>query len=141
MFKPIKVFANVLLPLGALVVSAGPVGAQAEDPPSPQAAIATYDTDKDGTIDENEAKAAAGTAFDKWDMDKDGTLDEKELQGHLTRAQFREADTDNDGTVSKDEYMVFVAKVFRTANRDGDATVDAGELQTAAGRTLLRLMQ
>jgi Ca2+-binding EF-hand superfamily protein len=133
-------FASVLLPFGALVVTAGLVGAQ-DDPPSPRAALAAYDTDKDGTIDENEAKAAAGAAFDKLDVDKDGTLDEKECQGRITRTQFREADPDHDNTLTKDEYVVFVVKAFRTANRDADGTLDAGELQTPAGLVVLRLLQ
>jgi Ca2+-binding EF-hand superfamily protein len=139
-FKKITLFANVLLPFGALVVGAGLVGAQ--DPvPSPQAAMAAYDTDKDGTIDENEAKAAAGATFDKLDTDNDGTLDEKELQGRLNRTQFREADPDHDNTLTRNEYVVFVGKAFRTANRDGDGTLDTGELQTPAGRALLVLLQ
>jgi hypothetical protein len=138
-FKRITLFANVLLPIGTLVVAAGLVGAQ-DGGPSPDAAMATYDTDKDGTIDENEAKVAAGALFDKLDVDKDGTLDEKELQGRLTHAQFREADPDNDKTLTKDEYLAFVVKAFRTANRDGDGTLDTRELQTSAGRVFLRLL-
>jgi Ca2+-binding EF-hand superfamily protein len=140
-FKTVTLFTKVLLPLGILVVSAGPVGGQAGVSTSPQAALTAYDTDKDGTIDENEAKVAAGALFDKLDVDKDGTLDEKELQGHLTTAQFREADPDNDKTLTKDEYLVFVVKAFRTANRDGDGTIDARELQTPAGRRFLILLQ
>ena len=140
MSKTITLFANVLLPFGALIVAAGPVGAQA-DVHSPHAALAAYDTDKDGTIDENEAKAAAGALFDKLDLDKDGTLDEKELGARLTRAQFREADPDNDKTLTKDEYLMLVTKAFRTANRDNDGTLDAKELQTPAGRAFLVLLQ
>jgi hypothetical protein len=140
-FKTVTLFTKVLLPLGILVVTAGPVGGQADVSTSPQAALTAYDTDKDGTIDENEAKVAAGALFDKLDVDKDGTLDEKELQGRLTTAQFREADPDNDKTLTKDEYLVFVVKAFRTANRDGDGTIDARELQTPAGRRFLILLQ
>jgi Ca2+-binding EF-hand superfamily protein len=140
MFKTIKLFVSVLLPFGALVVTAGLIGAQ-DDPPSPQAALAAYDTDKDGTIDENEAKAAAGAVFDKLDVDKDGTLDEKELQGRLTSMQFREADPDHDNTLTKDEYVVFVAKAFRRANRDTDGTLDARELQAPAGRAFLLILR
>ena len=141
MCKTMTMFANVLLPLGALVVTTGLVGAQTNVSLSPHAALTAYDTDKDGTIDENEAKAAAGAAFDKLDVDKDGTLDEKELQGRITPAQFREADPDNDRTLTKDEYLLVVAKAFRTANRDSDGTIDAQELQTAAGRRFLILLQ
>jgi hypothetical protein len=139
-FKTIALFAGALLPFGALVVTSGLVGAQT-DPPAPNAAIAAIDTDKDGTIDENEAKAAAGTLFDKLDADKDGALDEKELQGHMTKRQFAEADPDNDKTLTRDEYLVFVTKAFRAANRDGDSTIDANELGTPAGRALLLLMR
>ena len=139
-FKTITGFAKVLVPFGTFIVIVGLVGAQ--DPaPSPHAAIAACDTDKDGTIDENEAKAAAGALFDKLDADKDGTLDEKELQGHITRRQFAEADPDHDKTLTRDEYMVFVTKAFRAANRDGDSTVDANELQAPAGRALILLMR
>ena len=140
MFKTITLFAKVLLPVAALVVAAGLIGAQ-DVSLTPQAALTAYDTDKDGTIDENEAKAAAGALFDKLDVDKDGTLDEKELGARLTKAQFREADPDNDKTLTKDEYLVFVVKAFRTANRDADGTLDAGELQTPAGLVVLRLLQ
>lgn len=139
MFKPITLFAGVLLLFGALAVTSGPAGAQS-DPISAPEAMSTYDTDKDGTIDENEAKAAAGALFDKLDADKDGTLDEKELQGHMTRRQFTEADPDNDKTLTRNEYLVFVAKAFRAANPDSDGTVDTRELETSQGRALLLLM-
>jgi hypothetical protein len=131
----------VLVVFGTLVVTSRPVGAQADPPLTAQAALTAYDTDKDGTMDENEAKAAAGALFDKLDGDRDGTLDEKEVQGHLTRKQFGEADPDNDKTLTKDEFMVFVTKAFRMANRDNDSTLDARELQTSAGRTFLLLLR
>src|SRR5262249_54756143 len=73
-FKTITLFTKVFLPLGVLVVAVGPVGGQTDVSTSPQAALTAYDTDKDGTIDENEAKVAAGALFDKLDTDKDGTL-------------------------------------------------------------------
>jgi hypothetical protein len=139
-FKPITLLAGVLLVFGALVVTSRPVGAQAE-PMSAQAALTAYDTDKDGTMDENEAKAAAGALFDKLDADKDGTLDEKELQGHMTKRQFAEADPDNDKTLTRDEYLMFVTKAFKVANRDNDGTLDARELQSPAGRTFLLLLR
>ena len=131
----------MLLVFGALVVTSRTTRAQADPPPSPQAALAAVDGDKDGTIDENEAKAAASALFDKLDADKDGTLDEKELQGHMTKRQFAEADPDNDKTLTKDEYLVFVTKAFRAANRDGDSTIDANELGTPAGRALILLLR
>jgi hypothetical protein len=139
-FQRITLFAKVLLPCAAIVVAAGLIGAQ-DVSLTPQAAISAYDTDKDGTIDENEAKVAAGALFDKLDADKDGTLDEKEIGPRLTRAQFREADPDNDKTLTRDEYLVFVTKAFRAANRDNDGTLDARELQSPAGRAFLVLLQ
>jgi hypothetical protein len=140
-FKTTTLLAGALLALGTLAVTSHLVRAQEDPPPSPQAALAACDTDKDGTVDENEAKAAAGTLFNKLDTDKDGTLDEKELQGHMTRAHFDEADPDHDNTLTRNEYMVFVTKAFRAANRDGDSTIDARELETPAGRRLILLMQ
>ena len=56
MFKTITLFAKVLVPFGALVVRAGPVGAQARGPVATGGAY---------SIDENEAKVAAGALFDK----------------------------------------------------------------------------
>ena len=141
MLKTTTLLASMLLAFGALVVTSRTIRAQADPPPSPQEALAAIDGDKDGTIDENEAKAAAGAAFDKLDVDKDGTLDEKEIQGRLTSTQFREADPDHDNTLTRDEYLVFVRKAFRAANRDGDSTVDANELGTPAGRALILLLR
>jgi Ca2+-binding EF-hand superfamily protein len=141
-FKTITLSAGVLLAVGTLIVSSRPVGAQDDPPPSPEAAaIAACDTDKDGTIDENEAKRAAGTVFDRLDADHDGTVDEKELQERLTPAQFREADPDHDKTLTKNEYEVAVRKALRAADKDNDNSVDANELQTPAGKVLILLMQ
>jgi Ca2+-binding EF-hand superfamily protein len=139
-FKTITFFVKVILAFAAVVVAVGLVGAQG-GAPSAIAALTAYDTDKDGTIDENETKVAAGALFDKLDVDKDGTLDEKELGARLTKAQFREADPDNDKTLTKDEYLVFVVKAFKTANPDNDGTLDAKELQTPAGRAFLVLLR
>jgi Ca2+-binding EF-hand superfamily protein len=140
-FKTITLFCGVLLVVGTLVVTLRPVGAQDDPPPSPEAAIAACDTDKDGTVDENEAKVAAGTVFDRLDADHDGTVDEKELSGRLTSTQFREADPDHDKTLTKNEYEVAVRKALRAADRDNDNSVDANELQTPAGKVLILLMQ
>ena len=71
-------------------------------------ALSALDTDKDGTVDLEEAKAAAGAEFDKLDVDHDGTLDRKELKGRISNKDWAAADPDNDKTVSKDEYLNFV---------------------------------
>jgi Ca2+-binding EF-hand superfamily protein len=45
------------------------------------AASQQLDSDHDGTVDLNEAKAAAAAVFDRLDRDHDGTLDRRELRG------------------------------------------------------------
>ena len=141
MFKTTTLCVGVLLAFGTLVVTSHLVRAQDDPPPSPEATIAACDTDKDGTIDEDEVKAAAGTVFDRLDADKDGTVDEKELQGRLTNTQFQEADPDHDKTLTKNEYLVAARKAYRAADKDNDNTIDANELQTPAGKVLILLMQ
>ena len=99
------------------------------------------DIDKDGTIDLNEAKAAASSVFDKLDVDHDGTLSRAELRGRVLSQDWAVADPDNDKTMTKDEYLNYVEIVFKRADRDGDGTVDAKEARTHAGRVLLRLLR
>ena len=96
--------------------------------------------DKDGTVDLNEAKAAATALFDKLEKDNDGTLDRKELHGRIPDADWAVADPDNDKTISKDEYLAYVEAVFKKADTDNDGTLDAKELKTPAGRALVRLL-
>jgi EF hand len=99
------------------------------------------DTDKDGTIDLNEAKAAASSVFDKLDADHDGTLDRAELRGRIPDKDWATADPDNDKTITKDEYLNYVEFAFKRADKDGDGTLDAKEARTHAGRVLLRLLR
>jgi Ca2+-binding EF-hand superfamily protein len=98
------------------------------------------DPDKDGSIDLNEAKTAAGALFDRLDKDKDGTLTIKELQGRLSRKDFKAADPDNDATLTKDEFMAVVDSRFMAANPDNDGTIDKAEFGKPAGRALMRLL-
>ena len=103
--------------------------------------LSAYDTDKDGTLDLNEIKAAAGAAFDRLDKDKDGTLDRKEVHLHLSISEFKAADTDNDGTLSKDEFIAIAEKLFHAADKDNDGTLTARELRSVPGHALLRLIR
>lgn len=103
--------------------------------------IAAFDPDKDGTIDLNEAQAAAAAAFDKLEADKDGTLDAKELKGRMSDADIKQADPDGDGTVDKKEYLALVISQFKAADPDGDGTVDARELASPAGSALVQMMR
>jgi hypothetical protein len=100
-----------------------------------------YDTDKDGTLDLAEVKAAASTAFDRLDKDSDGTLDRKELRSRLSAKELAEADTDHEGTISKDEYLALVEKLFNAADTDHEGTLSPKELHSKAGRALMRLLK
>jgi Ca2+-binding EF-hand superfamily protein len=111
---------------------------------SPSLAASVFsgiDTNNDGTIDLNEAKAAANKAFDKLDTNRDGTLDRAELRGRVPEQDWKIANPDNDKTLTKDEYLNYVEFAFKRADKDGDGTVDAKEARTHAGRVLLRLLR
>jgi Ca2+-binding EF-hand superfamily protein len=103
--------------------------------------LQTLDSDHDGTVDLNEIRAAAATAFDRLDRDHDGTLSGRELKGRLSARELAAADGDHDGTLSKDEYTAAVEKRFKAANRDSDDTLDAGELRSRPGKALQRLIR
>jgi Ca2+-binding EF-hand superfamily protein len=123
----------VSLPPAMLVTSASPALAAS--------GLSALDTDKDGTVDLAEAKAATSALFDKLDVDHDGTLDRKELKGRISAEDWKTAHPDNDKTISKDEYLAFVEGAFKRADRDNDGTIDAKELKSSAGRALLRLLK
>ena len=138
--KSVNLTAAALLSLmtacmspAALLTSASPALAAS--------ALKALDTDKDGTVDLAEAKAAATAVFDKLDKDKDGTLDRKELQGRISNKDWASADPDNDKTISKDEYLAFVEVAFKRADPDNDGTIDAKEFRTPAGQALVRLLR
>ena len=99
-------------------------------------ALSILDTDKDGTVDLDEAKAAATKLFDELDVDHDGTLDRKELKGRISDEDWKIADPDNDKTISKAEYLAFIEVAFKRANPDNDGSIDAKELKSPAGRAL-----
>ena len=103
--------------------------------------LSGIDTDNDGTISLDEAKAAADRVFDQLDHDHDGTLDRPELRGRVLDQDWATADPDNDKTLTKDEYLDYVETVFKRADTDRDGTVDAKEARTHAGRVLLRLLR
>ena len=124
---------SVSLPPAMFVTSASPALAAS--------ALSALDTDKDGTVELAEAKAAASALFDKLDVDHDGTLDRKDLRFRISAEDWKTADPDNDKTISKDEYLAFVEVAFKRADRDNDGTIDAKELKSPAGRALLRLLK
>lgn len=122
-------------------VTFGTVGIVSPAWSAPQGVLKALDPDNDGTVDLNEAKAAAARAFDRLDRDKDGTLDKRELRGRVRADDLAIADPDKDGTLDKNEYLAVVEARFKAANPDNDATLDAKELRSRAGRALLRLVQ
>jgi Ca2+-binding EF-hand superfamily protein len=103
--------------------------------------LAKWDPDNDRTLDLAEINKAADAQFDALDADHDGSLSRKELGDRVTKAEFSAADADHDGSLSKGEYATIVAKRFHAANRDKDTTIEITELKTAAGRSLMRLLQ
>jgi Ca2+-binding EF-hand superfamily protein len=139
MMKPTTLKALTFASLLAVSLPPAIVGTSAS-PAFAASALQTLDPDKDGTVDLNEARAAAGALFDALDVDHDGTLDRKELKDRISAADWKIADPDNDKTISKDEYLAFVEVAFKRANPDNDATIDAKELKTPAGHALLRLL-
>ena len=109
--------------------------------PAAATALTAADTDKDGTISLDEAKAAAATEFDKLDKDKDGSIDLKEAAHHISKKNFKAADPDKDKTLTKDEYVALAASLFKAADKDGDGTVNAKELHSTAGIELDRVIE
>jgi hypothetical protein len=132
---------SLLAIFGAASLFATPLALPVLFQASAASALTAADTDKDGTIDLNEAKAAASAEFDKLDADKDGSIDRKEAKHHISKVNFKAADPDHDKTLSKDEYVGLAASLFKDADRDGDGTVDAKELHTKAGIELDRVIQ
>ncbi len=126
---------RLLLGLGASSALVTAVGARAAG------IMAGLDTDNDGTVSLDEAKAAAATACEKIDTDHDALLDSAEMKGHLSPAAARKADPDHDKTLTKDEYLALVETRFNAADRDHDGTLDAKELKTKAGKSLLKLLR
>jgi Ca2+-binding EF-hand superfamily protein len=124
----------------AMVLGVASMGQQALAAPAPAAALQALDPDHDGTIDLNEARAAASVLFDRLDRDHDGTLDRHELKGRLSAKDLATADPDHDGTLTKAEYLAIVDQRFNAANSDSDGTLDAKELGTRSGRALMRLV-
>jgi EF-hand domain pair len=111
---------------------------------SPSLAASVFggiDTDNDGTLSLDEAKAAASKVFDQLDVDHDGTLSRAELRGRILHQDWKVADPDNDKTLTKDEYLNYVEILFKRADTDRDGTVDAKEARAHAGRVLLRLLR
>jgi EF hand len=135
----------------ALVVCAGgwavPGGFSASAQETTTDAIKMIDTDKDGTIDLAEVKAAAAAVFLKIDRGHDGIVGAQDLAGRMVTVEqlsqgpnpwmFWRTRT----RYTKDQYLVLAETWFVAVDANNDGTVDAKELQTAAGQQLLKLLQ
>ncbi len=138
MSQPVR---HIAMLVGALSLVAASLAVPAFTQASAATALTAADTDKDGTLDLNEVKAAAALEFDKLDKDKDGTLDLKEAAHHVSKKNFVAADPDKDKTLSKDEYIALAVTLFKAANPDGDSTIDSKELHSTAGIELDRVIR
>jgi len=98
------------------------------------------DTDRDDTVDLDEAKKAAAALFDRLDANHDGTIDRHEVGTRLGAGDFAAADVDKEGTLTKEEYLAIVEQRFKAADTD-NGTLTAKEMQTKTGRVLLRLLK
>jgi hypothetical protein len=127
--------------LGELLKKCSPAPKRDANSKSSTDAIAMWDSDHDGTLDQSEINKAAAVEFAKLDVDHDGTLDAKELVQRVTQAEFHAADKDRDATLDQSEYQSIVTERFHAANPDNDATIEAKELQTPAGHHLIELLQ
>jgi Ca2+-binding EF-hand superfamily protein len=107
----------------------------------------TVDTDKNGTINLNEAKSAAAAVIVKIDVDHNGILDQKELGERYTTLQTMLPSPNpfmfwkSKATVTKEDYLSLVETRFKAADPDKDGTLDAKELATESGQELLKLVQ
>ncbi len=109
-------------------------------------AIKMFDKDNDGTIDLEEAKAAAAAMFDKLDLNHDGTLTQEELGDRATVLR-RLSPSPNPlkqfavDTMTKEDYLALTERRFKLADRDNDGKLDAKELESEAGQALLKLLK
>ena len=129
--------------LSALATLIAPHAFAAEQPGAKlEASFKKADTDSDGTLTRDEAKAMPRVAkhFDAIDGDKDGTVSLDEIRASMMKAgkemharaveRFKAADKDSDGTLTKDEAkaMPRVAKNFDAIDADKDGTVSEQEI-------------
>ena len=129
--------------LGVFLAAAVASASWAQNAPiSAAAAIAAFDTDKDGTLSWDEVRVAALAKFKAADVDHDGTLDAKEAAKlGITKSMLKKADPDKDGTLDSNEYLTIVKQRFDAADPDHDGTLSVKELSTPRGKLLLQLIQ
>jgi len=134
--------AAVLLAAGAWIVLEGSsVSAQT----SGRDAIKIFDKDNDGTIDLEEAKAAAAALFDELDRNHNGALTQEELGDRASVPRLEPSPSPFKqfaaGTMTKDDYLALTERRFKLADQEHDGKLDAKELESGAGQALLKLLR
>ena len=103
--------------------------------------FAGIDRNRDGLLDLDEVKRAAGLLFDQLDAGRGGKLTRAQLGRHrITAAQFRAADSDHSGTLTKTEFLALVEQQFGAADTDHDGTLSRAEFESRNALPLRRLI-
>lgn len=95
-------------------------------------AIATYDSNNDGKLQDDEAHKAASFVIQNLDRDSSGQLSLAEFQRYFLRKDMVEIDSNGDGIISRtevsgiesDDENVVEEYARMDANNDGDITLD-----------------
>ncbi|HZZ93270.1 MAG TPA: EF-hand domain-containing protein [Usitatibacter sp.] len=106
--KTLALIAALGLASAATLVSAAPEGQ------GPMARLRAADTNGDGLISRDEAKALPRLAkhFDQIDTDRNGQISPEELKAahqKMRAAMFDRMDANHDGVISRDEFNAFHA--------------------------------
>ncbi len=92
-------------------------------------AFEAIDTNNDTKIDLKEFLAAAGRTFDTLDTDKNGSLDENELKSLKTpiRDFLRDLDANGDGKLDRDEFLNGAETYFHELDANNDGQLEPKE--------------
>lgn len=138
MKRTITALTAALIAGAAFAANAGDPGRHGKG--NPQEKIKAADTNGDGMISRDEAKALPRLAqhFDQIDADKNGFVTTQELQamhGKHREERFARMDTDRDGKISKAEADRFpkLGEKFTALDTNGDGFLSKDELSAAHG--------